>query len=276
MRKILLTIGIILILIFAGIGLFLSAGFVAVNLGLTNTPGIVDNDITNDANKPGATRYPAGTTFVWNTEPQWSTLTEAIRKDKLLIEQISTLTGVPPRLLITPLVVEQLRLFHSEREIYKDVFSPLKILGTQTQFSWGVYGFKEATAVRVEKNLRDTTSPYYLGTRYEHLLDFTSSDISEERFDRLTHSKDRYWAYLYAALYMKQIMNQWDKVGYPIADQPDIMATLFNIGFDHSNPNPNPQSGGAEIDIGDQKISFGRLGYEFYYSTELTDEFPIE
>lgn len=279
MKKALIIIGSLIIIAFAGIGLFLTAGFVAVNLGWTNTKGIVDNNLTtqtgNNLGKQGV-KYPAGTKFAWNQDPEWQTLTEAISKDALLIKQISTLTGISPRLLVTPLVVEQLRLFHSEREVYKELFSPLKILGTQTQFSWGVLGFKEKTAQQVEKNLTDKNSSYYLGPRYEHLLDFTTSDINSERFDRLTNYKDRYWAYLYGALYLKELMTGWQKSGYDIASRPEIVATLFNIGFENSKPNPNPQIGGAEIDIGDQKISFGRLAYEFYYSSELTDQFPIE
>jgi len=247
-------------------------------MGWTNSQGIVDNNLTTQTNHDSegkTSQYPAGTKFIWNQSSEWQTLKEAIAKDALLIKQVSTLTGISPRLLVTPLVVEQLRLFHSEREVYKDLFSPLKILGTQTQFSWGVLGFKEKTAKQVEDYLKDKNSPYYLGSRYEHLLDFSTSDISSERFDRLTNYKDRYWAYLYGALYLKQLATGWQKSGYDISGRPEIIATLFNIGFENSKPNTNPQIGGSEIDIGDQKISFGRLAYEFYYSTELTDQFPI-
>lgn len=279
MKKTLLITGSLIILVFAGIGLFLTAGFVAVNMGWTNSQGIVDNSLTTQTNNDSEgknSQYPAGTKFIWNQSSEWQTLKEAIAKDALLIKQVSTLTGISPRLLVTPLVVEQLRLFHSEREVYKDLFSPLKILGTQTQFSWGVLGFKEKTAKQVEDYLKDKNSPYYLGPRYEHLLDFSTSDINSERFDRLTNYKDRYWAYLYGALYLKQLTTGWQKSGYDISGRPEIITTLFNIGFENSKPNANPQIGGSEIDIGNQKISFGRLAYEFYYSTELTDQFPIK
>lgn len=62
--------------------------------------------------------------------------------------------------------------------------------------------------------------------------------------------------------------------GYPIDNRPDIIATLFNIGFSHSNPNPYPNAGGAIITVDGTQYTFGGLAYEFYYSGELLDQFP--
>lgn len=267
----------IVIVIFALIGLFLTAGFLAVNLGLTKNKGVVDNKLVNlkTIGLSGA-KFETNHQFIWNQDEEWQTLATAIKKDKLLIDQISTQTDMNSRLLITMLVVEQVRLFHSERETFKQLFAPLKILGTQTQFSWGVLGIKEDTAKQIEQNLKDKTSPFYLGARYENLLDFSTNDPNSERFSRLTNYKDRYYAYLYGALYLKQLTTQWEKAGYPISDRPEIVATLFNLGFTKSKPNPNPEAGGSLIDIGTNNISFGRLAYEFFYSQELLIEFPIK
>ena len=57
-------------------------------------------------------------------------------------------------------------------------------------------------------------------------------------------------------------------------DKPEILATLFNIGFTHSKPKLNPEIGGAEITIGEYTYSFGRLAGEFYHSSKLADLFP--
>lgn len=265
------TIGIVLI--FAGIGLFLTAGFVAINSGLTNDGGLPDNKlVTIDLTKRPVA--PTQTDFIWNKGPEWEALAGGIEKDALLINQVSKQSGVPARLIVAPLVVEQLRLFHSEREVFKSYFGPLKILGNQIMFSWGILGFKEETAKQVEENLKDKTSDFYLGARYENLLDFKTADHNSERFDRLTSEKDHYYSYLYGALYIKQVIAQWHKAGFNISDRPEIVATLFNIGFANSKPKVNPQIGGSEIDIGDTTISFGALAGEFYYSEELVDEFP--
>lgn len=267
----------IVTVIFALIGLALTAGFVAINLGLTNNKGVVDNFLVEKekSDKTGA-RFPASQKFLWNQDEEWQALAAAIRKDKLLIDQVSTQTNLNSRLLVTMLVVEQVRLFHSERETFKQFFGPLKILGTQTQFSWGVLGIKEDTAKQVEQNLINSSSPFYLGPRYEHLLDFQTADHNSERFSRLTNDRDRYYAYLYGALYLKQLTHQWETAGYPLSTKPEIVATLFNLGFNKSKPNSNPEAGGALIDIGPNDISFGRLAYEFFYSHELLNEFPIK
>ncbi len=269
-------VGVVVILALAAIGLFLTSGFVALNLGLTNTAGIFDNNLANLQALPGDNRrvYPPDTKFSWNHGPEWEALESAISEDALLIRQVSTAVDINPRLLVAPLVVEQLRLFHTEREVFKQFFGPLKILGNQTQFSWGVLGMKEKTARQVEKNLKDKNSPAYLGSRFEHLLDSTTSDPDSERFNRLTNKDDRYYAYLYGALYIKQLIQQWDSAGFDISDRPEIIATLFNIGFENSKPKATPQAGGAEIEINGKTSSFGGLAYELYYSSELREYFP--
>ena len=73
---------------------------------------------------------------------------------------------------------------------------------------------------------------------------------------------------------MKELETQWQKAGFPIENRPDIIATLFNIGFGNSHPHADPQAGGAEIDIGSSTYSFGSLAGSFYVSNELIDQFP--
>ena len=108
------------------------------------------------------------------------------------------------------------------------------------------------------------------------MLDFspTPTNLEQARFERITDKTDHYYAYLYAALFNKEIIAQWQKKGFDISNRPEILATLYNIGFVHSDPNGSPQIGGAEIDINGNKYSFGRIAYDFYYSGELLDEFP--
>ncbi len=279
------NIGIGIILIFAALGLFFTLGYFAVRLGLTNSSGIIDNQrqdfLSNISsnNSSGSTSTQGDTTSqYWQSLPEWQTLKEAVEKDKLLIEKAAQASGVPARLIVAPLVAEQFRFFFDDRESYKKFFAPLKILGSQTQFSWGVMGIKEVTAVQIEKNLKDSTSPYYLGAQYEHALDFpattTSATISQIRFTRMTDQHAHYYSYLYAGLYLAQIEHQWRAAGFDISSRPDILATLYNIGFTNSHPNADPQSGGAPIPIGDKTYSFGSIAASFYNSNELLDEFP--
>jgi len=177
-------------------------------------------------------------------------------------------------LIVAQIVCEQMRLYTSQREVFKQIFAPLKILGSQSQFSWGIMGIKQETAIAIEQHLKDPASPYYLGKEYEHMLDFKTTDVDAERFERITDQHDHTYAYLYTALYLKQIMTQWQKAGHDISNRPEILSTLYNIGFAHSQPKADPGVGGAEIDINGHMYSFGSLAYHFYYSQELINVFP--
>ena len=265
MKKIFL----ITVYIFAIIGFVLISVYVAVELGFTKTSGIIDTQ--HDYFKNATSSDQA-----WKNSAEWVTLKEAITKDTLTINRAAEVAGVSPRLIVATLIVEQLRLFNSDRELFKSVFAPLKILGNQSQFSWGVMGIKQDTAIQIENNLSDATSPFYVDADHAHTLDYpaTTTDKDADRFARLTDEHDRYYSYLYGALALRETMSQWQNTGFPITDRPEILATLFNIGFQHSSPNANPQSGGAEINIGNSTYSFGDLAGRFYYSDELINEFP--
>ncbi|MCX6763109.1 MAG: hypothetical protein NTZ97_00010 [Candidatus Moranbacteria bacterium] len=214
--------------------------------------------------------------FPWMNSGEWETIKQGVIKDKDSIIRAANAAGVEPRLLVASLIVEQIRLFYSQRELFEKFFEPLKILGNATKISLGVMGIKEKTAIDVENHLKDKNSPYYLGAAYENLLDFKTQNISGERYTRLTNDKDHYYCYLYGALYLKQIISQWQKAGYNIQYRAEIVGTLFNVGFPQSKPNPNPKVGGSAINVGSGKYSFGSLSYEFYYSGELQEEFPFQ
>jgi hypothetical protein len=209
--------------------------------------------------------------LVWMNTEEWQVFKEAVSKDKDILARVESETGIKARLLVAVLAAEQLRLFYSERPIFEQVFAPLKVLGSQSQFSWGIMGLKPDTAIQIENNLASTTSPFYLGRANEKVLAFTDKDFEQQRFQRITDGDNHYYAYLYSAIYIKQIIAQWQKSGFDISNRPEVLATLFNIGFANSKPKADPQVGGSELDIAGQQYSFGRLAYEFYYSGELKE-----
>jgi hypothetical protein len=264
----------ITVYVFATIGFILTGGFFAVKFGITDTTGIIDNQRegfyeTKDNDEKDKN-------LVWNQSEGWQVFKEAIIKDLAVLKRVEGETGVNARTILSVLAVEQLRLFNSERETFKTLFAPLKILGTQSQFSWGVTGIKPETAKQIEKNLKDTSSPYYLGKEFENYLNFKTRDPDNERFTRMTDYKDRYFSYLYSALYIKEVTSAWKKSGFSIDQNIGVIATLFNIGFENSKPNPDPKIGGAEIEIDGKIYSFGGLAKEFYESEELIEYFPRE
>lgn len=228
------------------------------------------------------------TSFAWADSPEWNTLSTALIKDRETIRRAAGDAGISPRILVSIVIAEQLRFFTSDRESFKKFFEPLKVLGTMSEFSLGVSGVKQDTAKIIEQNLKNKSSPYYIGAEYENLLDAHVSNYSNQisnnsdqngenadsiRFLRLTDSKDHYYSYLYTSLFARQIIEQWKREGYDLSYRPEILATLFNLGFDKSVPKLNPKMAGAEVTVGGETYTFGRLAYEFYYSGEIVDIF---
>lgn len=214
--------------------------------------------------------------FFWSEDEVGKTLLEAIKKDKDQIYKAATLAHVEPRTIVAIEFAEQSRLFRTQRGLFKSYLKPLQILASANQFSLGVMGVKPKTAEAIEKHLKDSTSPYYLGAEYENLLDLPNKNTAGIRYNRLSDEHDHFYSYLYGALCIKQLQTQWQKTGKSINYRPEIVATLYNIGFDHSVPNDNPQVGGAEMELNGESYTFGRLAYEFYYSGILADEFPFQ
>ncbi|MBP5758016.1 MAG: hypothetical protein J6W45_01275, partial [Bacteroidales bacterium] len=180
-----------------------------------------------------------------------------------------------PRLIVGCLVGEQMRLFNSKREMYKQYLGPVKVLSVQSQFSLGVNGIKDFTAMKVESNLKDPNSEYYMGKEYEHILDFHTGDPTTERVNRLVDYRNHLYSYIYTGCILHQTMKQWQRAGYDISNRPDILFTLFNVGFSQSKPKPDPKCGGSHVTIHDRVYTFGAIGFDFFYSGELTNDFPL-
>jgi len=214
------------------------------------------------------------TPFLFASSTEWGFFKNGVVKDIDIIKKVEKETGIKSRILVSQLLAEQLRLFYSDRAWFEKMISPAKVLASMTKFSWGVLGIKEDTAAAVETNLKNKNSVFYPGPEYENMLNFNTTGISQERFKRITNYRDHYYGYLYAALFNKEVIAQWQKSGVDISNNPGVLATLYNIGFVHSVPKVDPQMGGAELNISGNRYSFGRLAYEFYYSGELLDEFP--
>jgi hypothetical protein len=71
-------------------------------------------------------------------------------------------------------------------------------------------------------------------------------------------------------------MLQWKRSGYDIVNRPDILFTLFNLGFQASKPGPDPKCGGSHITVHDEVYTFGVICNDFYFSGELAEQFPMK
>lgn len=216
-----------------------------------------------------------GNAIPWMNTVEWDALKQAIAKDSALINQAGRLSGVEPRLIAGCLIGEQIRLFNSKRETFKKYLGPVKVLSVQSQFSYGVNGIKDFTAAAVEEHLKDRSSEFYMGPRYEHLLDFETQDHASERYRRLVDYHNHLYSYIYTGCILHQTMMQWKRAGYDISHRPDVLFTLFNVGFSQSEPKADPKCGGSHINVDGQTYTFGEIGFDFYYSGELFDVFPF-
>lgn len=275
-----------ILIIFAGIGLLFTGVFVAMQFGLFNVRGsaIERNSFFVDPAAPveaAAVTYPCvdetKDSCAWNETPEWAVVSGGLQKDAQILERVAQETGVDARLIAAVVIPEQIRFFTAEREVFKRYFEPLKILGSLSKFSLGVSGIKQDTARAVEAYANDPSSVFYPGPEAKELLAYAPeiSDRDAELFRRLTNEKDHYYSYLYTAIYLKEVMAQWEKAGFALDTETDTdaLVTLFNIGFTNSVPKENPSAGGAGITVGGKTYVFGALGGEFYRSEELLSVF---
>lgn len=281
--------------VFALIGLATVTVFVGMQHDLLNVPGsIIERNAffgrvptfvpTNDGKEvpiveeTNGCKPPLSQTepCEWNETIYWDVVKGGLEKDAAIINRVATETGVDARMIAATVVPEQTRFFTDNREVFKRYFEPLKLLGSMSQFSLGVTGIKQETARQIEINAVSTSSPFYTGEAHAALLAYSESETDKDAvlFARLTNEKDHYYSYLYTALYLKQITTQWQAAGFAVADRPDVLVTLFNLGFAASVPKANPQVAGSKVTTGGQSYSFGYLGTLFYQSDELTDLFP--
>ncbi len=266
--------------VFAVVGLVFTLVFIAMQFGFLDVRGssvdrnaslgaIPKTDNTNGClTEKGtvASQEPCD----WNKTAEWSVVHDGLLKDQAILSKVSNQTDISERMIAAAVIPEQLRYFTSNRESFKKYFEPLKILSSLSKFSLGVSGIKQDTADRIEQYANDPTSEFYPGAGYRELIAYApAANHDTELYNRLTDSKNHYYSYLYTALYLKEIQGQWSRAGYDVSKRPDVLVTLFNLGFDASHPNDNPRIAGSVITIGGKDYRFGELGTLFYQSKEL-------
>lgn len=281
------------VVLFAGIGLATTTVYFGMQQGLLNVRGSISernasfgsvSRITTSSSTPAEAIPPTNgcidpskelSECDWFETTQWEVVKGGLIKDADIINRVATETGVSPRMIAASVIPEQIRFFTDNREVFKRYFEPLKLLASLSQFSLGVSGIKQETAIKIEEYAASTTSPFYPGESIAKLLVYPADEQGKDNalFNRLTDEKNHYYSYLYTAVYLKEITAQWEKAGFDVSARPDVLVTLFNLGFNASAPKSNPQVGGATITVGSQKYSFGYLGSLFYESNELTELF---
>jgi hypothetical protein len=275
----------VVVIFFALVGFFFTLVFAGMQIGLFNVRGSITerNKFFQTATSSTKTTEivpaqpcddPAEKVCDWSSTPEWVAIAGGLQKDTAVIDRVSQETGVPARMIVSVVVPEQMRFFTSEREVFKRVFEPLKILGSMSQFSLGVSGIKQETANNIEGYAGDPTSPYFVGTTTAELIAYPQGvEHDSTLYARLTDEHNHYYSYLYTAIYIREVEEQWKRAGFDISNNAAVIATLFNIGFQKSVPNASPEVGGATITAGGRTYAYGELAQAFYSSNELRDIF---
>jgi hypothetical protein len=126
---------------------------------------------------------------------------------------------------------------------WKDRALDLLLAGRGYNSSIGFCQVKLKTAYWIEKQLADSSSMFYPGEAYRHIL--PASKSPKELIARLSNDSLNIH---YAAAYLCIIQSYWQRAGFPIADRPDILGTLYSTGLyrrngelrlPHAHPKPN-------------------------------------
>lgn len=223
--------------------------------------------------------------FEFSNYTVWKTFCDAVRKDKAAIDSASRITGVESRLIVMCLVGEQVRMFNANRERFKQYVYPFSSVILPKNRGYGVTSILEHTALQIEKNLINPKSEFYPGDYFYKTLNTTDAAPGlvidsikahqHKTIQRLIMGGDHFYSYLYTAFLIRQYQAHWQRAGEDLSFRPEIIGTLFNLGFHKSKPKKNPEVGGSNFTVGNKEYTFGGLCYEFYYSGEMLKDFPI-
>lgn len=223
--------------------------------------------------------------FEFSNYAVWKTFCDAVKKDKAAIDSASRITGVESRMIVMCLVGEQVRMFNANRERFKQYVYPFSRVILPKNRGYGVTSILEHTALQIEQNLINKNSPFYPGDYFYKCLNTTDAAPGlvvdsikahqHKTIQRLIMGGDHFYSYLYTAFLIRQYQAHWQRAGQDLSYRPEIVGTLFNLGFHKSKPKKNPEVGGSSFTVGNKEYTFGGLCYEFYYSGEMLKDFPI-
>lgn len=223
--------------------------------------------------------------YQWSNYQVWKDFCQVVRNDRQSIDSVSRLTGVESRLIVMCLVGEQIRMFNSGREKFKKYVLPFNRIILPTNRGYGVTGILEHTALRIENTVFNKKSEFYAGDYFQNCINVNDSfpelvndtirAHKHKTIQRLIKRGDHYYSYLYTAFLLRQYQAHWERNGYSLENRPEILGSLFNLGYEKSKPKKNPEVGGSTFNVGGKDYTFGGLCFEFYYSGQLQDLFPI-
>lgn len=161
-----------------------------------------------------------------------------LHKIKMHDEEIlkaSEVMDIDPCILKAVIYTERTMNYDWEDETFDNVLARSGL-----NSSLGFCQVKLKTAYWIERQVNDPKSIFYPGDRYKGILSVSKSP--EEIISRLNSDSKNI---LYAAAYIKIMLNRWKMSGFPIDNRPEIIGTLYFAGLftrqgEERKPRANP------------------------------------
>jgi len=178
--------------------------------------------------------------FAENTD----TTISKIKDNITLIKSASKKFDIDYRILCSVIYTERTLNYNWEDKALDNVLAEVGL-----NSSIGFCQVKIKTAYWIEIQLSDTNSIYYCGKKYRHIIKVSLTP--EEIITKLNNDSLNI---LYAAAYIKIMVNRWLKAGFPISNKPVIIGTLYSTGLFHidgterkPNLKPVPNEFGTKV-----------------------------
>ncbi len=174
-------------------------------------------------------------TFVLAENPD-TTLVKLQQRAEL-IEKASKIFDVDSKILTAIIYTERTLNYTWEDDALDNL---LAVAGLNS--SIGFCQVKLKTAYWIEVQLNDTTSTYFPNKKYKGKLSL--SNTPDEIIAKLENDSLNI---MYASAYLRIIISNWNKGGFPIDDRADILGTLYSTGLfkrdgNKRKPNRNPKA----------------------------------
>ncbi len=154
-----------------------------------------------------------------------------------LIEKASKIFDVNSKILTAIIYTERTLNYTWEDDALDNL---LAVAGLNS--SIGFCQVKLKTTYWIEIQLNDTTSTYFPNKKYKGKLSL--SNTPDEIIAKLENDSLNI---MYASAYLRIIISNWEKGGFPIDNRADILGTLYSTGLfkrdgTERKPNRNPKA----------------------------------
>ena len=183
------------------------------------------------------------------------------------INKYSNELGVDARIVAGVIYVEMFRNLTTEKGFIEQKLESRHVTRTLLKIKGHTVGIGQIHMQVMERcieNFNNPNSPFYMGKEFENYVTWKDFDKAEEAKNYVDELGIHHSEYTnpdaqikFVAAMIAQLQTQWKNAGYDISDKPEILGTLYNLGFDKSNPKANPRSGGSINFIFGKEMRFG-------------------